>query len=151
MPKNPKRRAVLSRSPFVFNYLCGCRGCFYVAFTAPSPARYALPSPPIAPGAHCGRLSPCSGTGVPPVFALAGDRGVPPFKTSVAGVAGVVSVVSVDFLPPKEPALLWNLYKIGASWGACLKPRAPLAPCHSGCGCMILCIMVRDSCKHDPR
>lgn len=86
------------------DYLCGCRGCrgcFYVASTAPLPARLRVAAPPIAPGAHCGRLSPCSGTGGPPVFALAGDRGVPPFLAfgaDVAGVAGVAGVYRVRLM-----------------------------------------------------
>lgn len=83
-------------------YLCGCRGCFYVAFTAPQPARIRFAAPPIVPGAHCGRLSPCSGTSVPPVFALAGDRGVPPFWTFVADVAGVAGVVSSPLIEAKH-------------------------------------------------
>lgn len=54
-------------------------GCFYVAFTAPQPARFALPTQPIAPGAHCGRLSPCSGTGVPPFSPLRATGASHPF------------------------------------------------------------------------
>lgn len=75
MPKNPKRRAVSSRSPFVL----------HIAGVFTSPLRllhrlaYALPPHPSPRGAHCGRLSPCSGPGCAAFFALAGDRGVPPF------------------------------------------------------------------------
>ena len=39
-------------------------------------------APPIAPGALCGRLTPCSGTRVVRLFRPAGDRGAPPFSLS---------------------------------------------------------------------
>lgn len=70
-----------SRSPFVFvvtQVECTHR-VFLRRLCGSSTGSLRFAAPPIAPGALCGRLPPCSGTGVPPVSALAGGRGVPPF------------------------------------------------------------------------
>lgn len=64
------------------------RGCFYVAFTAPLPARYALPSPPIATGAHYGgfRLARAQ---VRRLFRPCGRPWRPSLRDFVESVAGV--------------------------------------------------------------
>lgn len=94
IPKNPKNER--TSNPFVFVItFAGVAGVFTSPLRLLHRLAYALPSPPIAPECPLRRLSPCSGTGGPPFFALAGDGGVPPFLDFVASVAGVAGVADV--------------------------------------------------------
>ena len=97
-------------------------GRFYVAFAAPLPARLRFAAPPIAPGALCGRLSPCSGKVRAAFFALAGDRGVPPFKTFVTSVANDIHNTtsrSPFAFYRQGAALFYRFYLKSALRGAC--------------------------------
>lgn len=89
IPINPKYRSPSRAAIFACYHAdegttIGRTSCvFYVAFTAPLPACYALPPHPIAPRCPLRAASPCSGTGVPPFSPLRAIGASHPFLCSL--------------------------------------------------------------------